>query len=76
MLPDLGRLRQRPPNARDGSIQLRKFDAKYMTLTRSLQPRGKRFDDAPAQLFKVQQLALEFDRFGTHHSERQHCMPP
>jgi hypothetical protein len=46
---DLGRLRQRLPNARDGSIQLREFDPKYMTLTRSLQPTGKRFDDAPAQ---------------------------
>jgi hypothetical protein len=76
MLLNLGRLRQGLPNARDGSIQLRKFDAKYMTLTRSLQPRGKRFDDAPAQLFKVQQLALEVDRFGRDQSGRQHYMFP
>ena len=46
-----------------------------MTLTRSLQARGKRFDDAPAQLFEVLQLALHLERIGTD-SEHQHYMPP
>jgi hypothetical protein len=41
-----------------------------------LQAKGKRFEDALAQLLKVMQLALELDRIATDHSEHQHYVPP